>query len=157
MQNQHPLKSCVYSLLSYVKSKRKGTHVQLLLGKFTQNLPEASRTGSVLGPLLFLLYINDFSKSSNIFDFRLFADDANLFYEAKNLSALETTVNHELTNVYIWLCANRLSLNIDKSNYVLFHPPQRNNHRFSFSLSINNHQLKREYCITVSCMCSEKD
>ena len=43
-----------------------------------------------------------------------------LFYEAKNLSALETTVNCELTNVYIWLCANRLSLNIDKSNYVCF-------------------------------------
>ena len=103
--------------------------------------------GSVLGPLLFLLYINDFSKSSNIFYFYLFADDANLFYEAKNLSALETTVNCELTNVYIWLCANRLSLNIDKSNYVLFYPPQRNIQRFSFSLSINNHQLKREYCI----------
>ena len=103
--------------------------------------------GSVLGPLLFLLYINDFSESSNVFDFHLFADDANLFYEAKNLSALETTVNCELANVYTWLCANRLSLNIDKSNYVLFHPPQRNIQRFSFSLSINNQQLKREYCI----------
>ena len=51
---------------------------------------------SVLEPLLFLLYINDFSKSSNIFDFHLFADDSNLFYGAKNLSALETTVNCEL-------------------------------------------------------------
>ena len=70
--------------------------------------------GSVLGPLLFLLYINDSSKSSNIFDFHLFTDDANLFYEAKNLSALETTVNCELTNVYIWPWANRLSRNIDK-------------------------------------------
>ena len=103
--------------------------------------------GSVLGPLLFLLYINDFSESSNVFDFHLFADDANLFHEAKNLSALETTVNCELANVFTWLCANRLSLNIDKSNYVLFHPPQRNIQRFSFSLSINNQQLKREYCI----------
>ena len=102
---------------------------------------------SVLGPLLFLLYINDFSKSSNIFDFHLFADDANLFCEAKNLSALETTVNCELTNVYIWVWANRLSLNIDKSNYVLFHPPKRNIQSFSFSLSLNNHKFKREYCI----------
>ena len=52
---------------------------------------------------------------------------------AKSLSALETTVNCELTNVCIWLCANRLLLNIDKSkfNYVLFHPPQRNIQRFT--------------------------
>ena len=62
-------------------------------------------------------------KAFNIFDFDLFAYDANLFYEAKNLPALETTVNCELTN--------RLSLNIDKSTYVLFHPPQRNIQRFS--------------------------
>ena len=52
--------------------------------------------GSVLGPLLFLLYINDSSESSNVFDFHLFADDANLFYEGKNLSALETTVNWQM-------------------------------------------------------------
>ena len=41
--------------------------------------------GSVLGPLLFLVYINDFSNWSEILDFHLFADDANLFYKHKNL------------------------------------------------------------------------
>ena len=71
--------------------------------------------GSVLGPI-----------SSELFDFHLFADDANLFYEYKNISVLETTVNAELNRVYDWLCANMLSLNIQKSNYVIFHPPQRN-------------------------------
>ena len=51
---------------------------------------------------------------------------------AKSLSAFETTINNcELTNVCIWLCANRSLLNIDKSNYVLFHPPQRNIQRFT--------------------------
>ena len=50
---------------------------------------------------------------------------------AKSLSAFETTINCELTNVCIWLCANRSLLNIDKSNYVLFHPPQRNIQRFT--------------------------
>ena len=54
--------------------------------------------GSVPGPLFFLLYINDFSKSSSIFDFHLFAGEDNLLYEAKNRLALETTVNSELTN-----------------------------------------------------------
>ena len=70
--------------------------------------------GSVLGPILFLLYINDFLKCSKLFDFHLFADDANLFYENKNISVLETTVNAEPNRVYDWLCANMLSLNIQK-------------------------------------------
>ena len=81
--------------------------------------------GSVLGPVLFLLYINDFNQSSDLFDFHLFADDANLFYRHKSLSILESDINNELVNINTWLCANKLSLNIKKSNFVLFHPPQR--------------------------------
>ena len=61
---------------------------------------------SVLGPLLFLLYINDFNNSSNQLDFHLFADDSNLFYAHKSLLQLETTVNNELHEVFNWLCAN---------------------------------------------------
>ena len=76
--------------------------------------------GSVLGPLLFLLYINDFNTSSNQLDFRLFADDSNLFYAHKSLLRLEKTVNNELQEVFSWLCANILSLNVEKSNYVIF-------------------------------------
>ena len=58
--------------------------------------------GSVFGPLLFLLYINDFHCCSDIFDFHLFADDANLFYNNKTLSTLETNINAELNNVYLY-------------------------------------------------------
>ena len=72
--------------------------------------------GSVLGPLLFLIYINDISNSSNRFKFYLFADDTNLLHADKNLKLLETIVNAELCNIYDWLIANKLSLNIKKSN-----------------------------------------
>ena len=81
--------------------------------------------GSVLGPLLFLLYINDIHVSSKKFDFFLFADDTNLLFADKYLKSLEAIVNKELENVCDWLLANRLTLNIDKFNYVLFHPYQR--------------------------------
>ena len=48
---------------------------------------------------------------------------ANLFYKHKNLKVLESKVNNELVNIHTLLSANKLSLNIDKSNSVIFHPP----------------------------------
>ena len=81
--------------------------------------------GSVLGPLLFLIYINDFHNCSKQLHFHLFADDTNLFLKHKNINILESNLNNELSKVHSWLCANKLSLNINKSNFVLFHPIQR--------------------------------
>ena len=80
--------------------------------------------GSVFGPLLFLIYINDIYKPSNTLGFYLFADDTNLLYAAGNLKSLESVVNVELLNVCDWLSANKLSLNIKKTNFVTFHPYQ---------------------------------
>ena len=102
--------------------------------------------GSVLGPLLFLLYINDFNNSSNQLDFHLFADDSNLFYAHKSLLQLETTVNNELHEVFNWLCANKLSLNIEKSNYVIFRPPQKLVN-YPINLKINSQILMHENSI----------
>ena len=81
--------------------------------------------GSVLGPLLFLIYINDFHNSSAKFSFHLFADDTNLSYADKNLKSLEKTVNNELVRVSDWLNANKPTLNAKKSNFVIFRPHQR--------------------------------
>ena len=81
--------------------------------------------GSILGPLLFLIYINDIYNSSEKLKFYLFADDTNLIYADKNLKSLEIVVNTELSKIHNWLIANKLSLNIDKSNYIIFHPCQK--------------------------------
>ena len=76
--------------------------------------------GSLLGPLLFIIYINDFYKSSEILTFILFADDSNLFYSHSNPNTLLSTMNIELKNILEWIKANRLSLNILKTNFMLF-------------------------------------
>ena len=77
--------------------------------------------GSVLGPLLFLIYINDLPNASKKFTFYLFADDTNIYYECNDLPNLIKVVIKELRSVKKWLDANKLSLNIDKTNYIIFH------------------------------------
>ena len=69
---------------------------------------------------LFLIYINDFHNSSAKFVFYLFADDTNLLYADKNLKSLEETVNSELVKVSNRLNENKLTLNVKKSNFVIF-------------------------------------
>ena len=78
--------------------------------------------GSVLGPLLFLIYENDLPNISTVLNFYLFADDTNIYYESASLQDLEKTINKELNKLYLWLNVNRLSLNVDKTNYIIFHP-----------------------------------
>ena len=82
--------------------------------------------GSVLGPVLFQLYINDIYKTSSLFAFYLFAYDTSIILANNNLKELETLVNRELGNVNESLKANKLPLNIKKSNFVIFRLRQKN-------------------------------
>ena len=76
--------------------------------------------GSLLGPLLFLIYINDIQNSSEILQFILFADDSNIFYSHSNPIELVAKVNQELVHVTDWIKANKLSLNLKKTNYMVY-------------------------------------
>ena len=81
--------------------------------------------GSVLGPLLFLIYVNDLPYVSKILKFYLFSDDTSIYHDSENLITLQKTVNRELRKVRKWLEANRLSSNIAKTNHVIFHSLQK--------------------------------
>ena len=76
--------------------------------------------GSVLGPLLFLLYINDLPNASESLTFHLFADDTDIYCACKNLIDLELKLNHELSAVAEWMKSNRLALSVVKTSFIIF-------------------------------------
>ena len=70
--------------------------------------------GSTLGPLLFLLYVNDMSNSSSLLNFTQFADDTTLTHSGPNLEELTNEIEIELEKVLEWLLANKLITNLKK-------------------------------------------
>ena len=109
---------------SYLQGRTQTTQIDSYISArndITCGVPQ----GSVLGPLLFLIYINDIQECSEMLKVFLFADDTNILYADKNLRSLELIVNQELCKLYDWLTANKLTLNIKKSNFVIFSPVQK--------------------------------
>ena len=80
--------------------------------------------GSIFGPLLFLIYINDLPSANDMFSILMYADDATLFSNFDN-NCNEEVINAGLNNVYSLLCSNRLSLIVGKTKYVYFHTAQK--------------------------------
>ena len=81
--------------------------------------------GTILGPLLFLLYINDLPNCLSHCDPRMYADDTHLTYASDNVENIESYLNQDLDNIYSWLRANRLTLNMTKTEFLLIGSRQR--------------------------------
>ena len=79
-------------------------------------------------------YINDLPNASELTDPLLFADDTSIFYSHSNPNCLESVLNDELQNIDVWLKCNKLSVNIRKTNYVIFKPRQK---KFNSSISLS--------------------
>ena len=104
--------------------------------------------GSILGPLLFLIYMHDISYTSQLFKFILYADDTTFFSSIEHslptyTSNVDLLLNNELINICDWLIINILSLNISKTKYMVFHPYQKDLSHLVQSLTINNTEIER--------------
>ena len=107
--------------------------------------------GSVLSPLMFLLYINDIQVATPNQNIRLFADDANVFVISNDLYNLFSDANSCLESLSNWLVSNKLTLNVTKTNYMIFKQTQNVKRAVSennFKLSFNN--------VEIACVSSTK-
>ena len=123
-------------LQSYLSNRQQcvsinGENSKLL--KVQHGVPQ----GSILGPLLFLLYINDICESSTKLSFFLFADDTTLFFSDPDIKVVKETLNQELLKVSDWLKANKLSLNVKKTNVLLFKTSRRTTANDKFEIVLN--------------------
>ena len=96
----------------------------------TENITCGVPQGSTLGPLLFLLYINDFRLCLTKASSGHFADDTFIIYNSKKLKTIETVINTELKQVIKWLRLNKLSLNAGKTELIFFHSKYSKNLNF---------------------------
>ena len=97
--------------------------------------------GSILGPILFLIYVNDINNCSNL-NILCFADDTTAYKSGPNIEDLITNVNIQLEFLYAWLCCNKLSLNINKTSYTIFRPQSNAHNNLKNSLLINHEVIK---------------
>ena len=121
-------KLCYYGLrgvaLNWFRSYLMGRKQCVVVDGVKSNFQEMTcgvPQGSVLGPLLFLIYVNGIINSSNILRFSLFADDTVVVLSHKNARTLISLVNIELRKLISWFQSNKLLLNQDKAKYILFH------------------------------------
>lgn len=133
-------------LKNYLKNRKQ--HVSYDNDKLSEalNIICGVPQGSILGPLLFIIYINDLYKASSKLFNVMFADDTNLFKSGKNVQDLFVEMNLELQKISLWFKANKLSLNVSKTKYSIFHSQYQKKKIPSTlpKLQIDNTEIKRD-------------
>ena len=135
------IKVILYNLLStYLSNRKQYVQFESVCSKML-NIQHGVPQGSSLGPLLFIIYINDFPNASKLFQCIMYADDTTLSCCVYTIQSndKDMVINTELSKVNKWLVSNKLLLNINKTKYMLFHKAPK--HVPLQHLHINNNEI----------------
>ena len=144
--------NCLELIKSYLSSRQQITKFNGTQSE-TESILYGVPQGSVLGPLLFLLYINDIVHSSTKGEYVIFADDTNVFIADNDQRNAYKLANEVLRSIFIYMRANQLHINLSKCAYMHFRPNLNHNERLScartsgydheLTLSLNGHKVKK--------------
>ena len=104
-------------LRNYLENRQQFVHYKCKQS-YNKDITFGVPQGSILGPLLFLIYINDLPNCLLNSRGVMFADDTNIYHRHANIDTLVTETNADLANLNEWFKANRLSLNASKTHYI---------------------------------------
>ena len=121
---------------NYLKDRKQFVMVNGVLSSFSKLINISVLQGSILGPLLFLCFINDFHKSNNLFNIH-FADDTSCLVKGNNIVELSNIVNSEIQKIGVWLRSNKLSINSSKTKVIIFHPKGKTVENVNFVFNNN--------------------
>ena len=121
-----------------MRVKYQGDNIQVFSN--WQTVTHGAPQGSCLGPLLFLIFCNDLHLNVTYLSCIQFVDDTTLYYTHKNQRVLRACIEHDLIKLYDWFGVNSLTLNINKTNLLLF--DYRKNVKNEFSVLVNGTTLK---------------
>ena len=131
---------------SYLTGHTQQVKCAGILSTTTLEVTSGVPQGSNLGPLLFLKYINDFKNCLNDSDSLMFADDTGIFLQNKDIKKLFNAGNKELQLIDQWLIANRLSVNVSKTKYILFRTAQSKLTTTKQALVLRQNKIEQVEC-----------
>ncbi len=120
---------------SYLQNRKQFVRYQSSDSEY-KNIKCGIPQGSILGPLLFILYINYITSTTSLFEMILFADDTTLLYSHPDISSKINCINKELCEISNWFKANKLSVNASKTNYMIMGTSHITNKYVNVSSSI---------------------
>ena len=127
---------------SYLSNRKQYVHIDNCKSQ-TRSISHGVPQGSVLGPLFFLLFINDLPKCCPDGKVRLFADDTTIFFHRNNINEINSTGKNIMIQLTTWFNANKLTLNADKSSFTIFKSSRKTIPNQPDNIEFHDQQIKR--------------